>query len=137
MRHGESAAGCLPDERLHARARLDGRTGCASVGGFEGYALHDSASLADLWRSGQVAICHLGGLTTGVERPYTRSRVRSIVSMSPNGRVTLPAETRRALGLEGESFFEVQQKGSAIVLRPVAMVPLEKARSKASRTKAR
>ncbi|TMB98914.1 MAG: AbrB/MazE/SpoVT family DNA-binding domain-containing protein [Chloroflexi bacterium] len=53
--------------------------------------------------------------------------------MSPNGRVTLPAETRRALGLEGESFFEVHQQGSAIVLRPVAMVPLERARPRTSR----
>jgi AbrB family looped-hinge helix DNA binding protein len=51
--------------------------------------------------------------------------------MSPNGRVTLPAETRRALGLEGESLFEVHQKGSAIVLMPVAVVPLDKARKKA------
>ncbi len=42
---------------------------------------------------------------------YTANCVRSIVSMSPNGRVTLPAETRRALGLEGESFFEVHQAG--------------------------
>jgi bifunctional DNA-binding transcriptional regulator/antitoxin component of YhaV-PrlF toxin-antitoxin module len=49
--------------------------------------------------------------------------------MSPSGRVTLPAETRRALGLDGESFFEVHQQGSAILLRPVAMVPLEKART--------
>ncbi len=67
---------------------------------------------------------------------YTANCVRSIVSMSPNGRVTLPAETRRALGLEGESFFEVHQQGSAIVLRPVAMVPLEEARSRTQRRRA-
>jgi AbrB family looped-hinge helix DNA binding protein len=48
--------------------------------------------------------------------------------MSPNGRVTLPAEARRALGLNGESLFEVHQTGGAIVLRPVAVVPLERAR---------
>ncbi len=61
---------------------------------------------------------------------YTSRRVRSIVSMSPNGRVTLPAEARRALGLKGESLFEVHQTETAIVLRPVAVVPLEQARAK-------
>jgi len=50
--------------------------------------------------------------------------------MSPNGRVTLPAEARRALGLKGESLFEVHQTESSIVLRPVAVVPLEQARAK-------
>jgi len=74
-----------------------------------------------------------GNLTHGLFDRVDRAQVyfpcvRSIVSMSPNGRVTLPAETRRALGLEGESFFEVHQQGSAIVLRPVAMVPLAQAR---------
>jgi AbrB family looped-hinge helix DNA binding protein len=48
--------------------------------------------------------------------------------MSPNGRVTLPAEARRALGLKGESLFEVHQTDTSIVLRPVAVVPLEQAR---------
>ena len=48
--------------------------------------------------------------------------------MSPNGRVTLPAEARRALGLKGESLFEVHQTDTAIVLRPVAVVPLEQER---------
>jgi len=56
--------------------------------------------------------------------------------MSPNGRVTLPAEARRALGLKGESLFEVHQTESAIVLRPVAVVPLEQARSRNQRKKA-
>jgi bifunctional DNA-binding transcriptional regulator/antitoxin component of YhaV-PrlF toxin-antitoxin module len=56
--------------------------------------------------------------------------------MSPNGRVTLPAETRRALGLDGESFFEVHQQGSAILLRPVALVPIEKARPRAQKKRA-
>jgi len=55
--------------------------------------------------------------------------------MSPNGRVTLPAEARRALGLKGESLFEVHQTDTAIVLRPVAVVPLEQAR-RSSRKKA-
>jgi AbrB family looped-hinge helix DNA binding protein len=56
--------------------------------------------------------------------------------MSPNGRVTLPAETRRALGLNGESLFEVHQTGGAIVLRPVAVVPLDRARPRNAKKKA-
>jgi AbrB family looped-hinge helix DNA binding protein len=56
--------------------------------------------------------------------------------MSPNGRVTLPAETRRALGLDGESYFEVHQQGGAILLRPVALVPIEKARTRTPRRRA-
>jgi AbrB family looped-hinge helix DNA binding protein len=56
--------------------------------------------------------------------------------MSPNGRVTLPAEARRALGLKGESLFEVHQTDTAIVLRPVAVVPLDQARSRNPRKKA-
>lgn len=56
--------------------------------------------------------------------------------MNPTGRLTLPADARRALGLRGEAFFEVQLDGNAIVLRPVAIVPLEEARSQAGEQKA-
>jgi bifunctional DNA-binding transcriptional regulator/antitoxin component of YhaV-PrlF toxin-antitoxin module len=45
--------------------------------------------------------------------------------MNPTGRLTLPADARRALGLRGEAFFEVHLEGNAIVLKPVAIVPLE------------
>ncbi len=45
--------------------------------------------------------------------------------MSANGRVTLPAEVRRALGLKEDTFFEVHLENGAIVLRPVAIVPLD------------
>ncbi len=45
--------------------------------------------------------------------------------MNPTGRLTLPADARRALGLSGEAFFEVRLEGNAIVLKPVAIVPLE------------
>ena len=48
--------------------------------------------------------------------------------MNPTGRLTLPADARRALGLSGEAFFEVRLDGNAIVLKPVAIVPLENAR---------
>ena len=49
--------------------------------------------------------------------------------MNPAGRVTVPAEVRRELGLGDEAFFEVQVQRGAIVLRPVAVVPLEQAKS--------
>ena len=52
--------------------------------------------------------------------------------MNSTGRVTLPAEARRALDLEGESFFEVAVEGGVIVLRPVAIVPRDQARPAAS-----
>lgn len=58
--------------------------------------------------------------------------MRSIVAMNSTGRVTLPAEARRALGLEGESFFEVAVDRGVIVLRPVAIVPRDQARTAAS-----
>ena len=38
--------------------------------------------------------------------------------MNPAGRVTLPAEVRRALDLGDEAMFEVQVQRGAIVLRP-------------------
>lgn len=37
----------------------------------------------------------------------------------------MPADVRRALGLRGDAFFEVHLEANAIVLRPVAIVPLE------------
>lgn len=58
--------------------------------------------------------------------------MRSIVAMNSTGRVTLPAEARRALGLEGESFFEVAVEADRIVLRPVAIVPRDQVRPGAS-----
>ncbi len=67
---------------------------------------------------------------------YTPSRVRSIVAMNPTGRLTLPADVRRALGLQGEAFFEVHLEENAIVLKPVAIVPLENARAQAAQQQA-
>ena len=52
--------------------------------------------------------------------------------MNTTGRVTLPADARRALGLDGESFFEVAVDRGAIVLRPVAIVPRDQVRPAAS-----
>lgn len=55
--------------------------------------------------------------------------VRSIVAMNSTGRVTLPAAVRRALRLDQEGFFEVEVQKGAIVLKPVAVVPLEQAKA--------
>ncbi len=41
----------------------------------------------------------------------------------------MPAEVRRELDLGDEAFFEVQVQRGAIVLRPVAVVPLEQAKT--------
>lgn len=46
------------------------------------------------------------------------------VSMSRNGRLTLPASIRRRLQLEGEAEFEVEQEegGDGVILRPVVVM---------------
>jgi bifunctional DNA-binding transcriptional regulator/antitoxin component of YhaV-PrlF toxin-antitoxin module len=56
--------------------------------------------------------------------------------MNPTGRLTLPADVRRALGLQGEAFFEVHLEENAIVLKPVAIVPLENARAQSAQQQA-
>jgi bifunctional DNA-binding transcriptional regulator/antitoxin component of YhaV-PrlF toxin-antitoxin module len=56
--------------------------------------------------------------------------------MNPTGRLTLPAEARRALGLSGEALFEVHLEGNAIVLKPVAIVPLESVQPQAAQRRA-
>ncbi len=53
--------------------------------------------------------------------------------MSPTGRVTLPVEARRLLDLKGEAFFDVHVEKGTIVLRPVAIVPLDQVRTSALR----
>jgi bifunctional DNA-binding transcriptional regulator/antitoxin component of YhaV-PrlF toxin-antitoxin module len=60
---------------------------------------------------------------------YHRDRVRSIVAMNPAGRVTLPADVRRSLGLDDQALFEVEVQRGAIVLKPVAVVPLQQAKN--------
>ena len=49
--------------------------------------------------------------------------------MNPAGRVTVPADVRRTLGLGQEAFFEVEVQKGAIVLKPVVVVPLEQAKA--------
>lgn len=49
--------------------------------------------------------------------------------MSRNGRLTLPAEARRLLGLDDETEFEVEvdTEGDALVLRPAVLLRREDA----------
>ena len=49
--------------------------------------------------------------------------------MNPAGRVTLPADVRRSLELGDEALFEVDVQRGAIVLTPVAVVPLKQAKT--------
>jgi AbrB family looped-hinge helix DNA binding protein len=44
------------------------------------------------------------------------------VVMDPSGRLTMPAEARRELGLEGEVQFVVEVGDSEIVLRPAVTI---------------
>jgi AbrB family looped-hinge helix DNA binding protein len=50
------------------------------------------------------------------------------ITMSPNGRLTLPAEVRQRLGLDGETEFDVEvtERGS-VTLRPVVVIPRDDA----------
>lgn len=51
------------------------------------------------------------------------------ISMSPNGRLTLPSEARRALGLDGATEFEVEvdAENDVLVLRPALLLRREDA----------
>ncbi len=50
-----------------------------------------------------------------------------IVTMTAEGRVTIPAAARRKLGVEGEAQFEVDVESEAIVLRPAVVMTREDA----------
>lgn len=45
-----------------------------------------------------------------------------VVTMTSDGRVTIPATARRELGVEGEAQFEVDVEREAIVLRPAVVL---------------
>lgn len=51
------------------------------------------------------------------------------VAMNESGRITLPVETRRALGLEGSAEFEVEvdEENDALILRPAVLLRREDA----------
>jgi len=51
------------------------------------------------------------------------------VVMSDNGRVTLPADARRELGIEGETEFEIEvdRRDDSLILRPTLVLRREDA----------
>jgi len=49
------------------------------------------------------------------------------VVMDPSGRLTMPAEARQELHLEGETQFIVEYGAEGIVLRPAVTIPREDA----------
>ena len=50
------------------------------------------------------------------------------ITMSPNGRLTLPAEVRQRLGLDGETEFDVEVTDhGSVTLRPVVVIPRDDA----------
>ena len=53
--------------------------------------------------------------------------LKTVVSMSPTGRVTVPAAAREALRLTGEVQFEVEVTEREMIFRPAVVVPREDA----------
>jgi bifunctional DNA-binding transcriptional regulator/antitoxin component of YhaV-PrlF toxin-antitoxin module len=49
------------------------------------------------------------------------------VLMNAQGRLTVPADARRELGLEGEAHFEAEVQNGELLLRPAVLVPREDA----------
>lgn len=49
------------------------------------------------------------------------------VAMNAQGRLTVPAEARRALGLAGEAQFEAEVRDNVLLLRPALLIPREDA----------
>jgi bifunctional DNA-binding transcriptional regulator/antitoxin component of YhaV-PrlF toxin-antitoxin module len=47
------------------------------------------------------------------------------VVMNAQGRLTVPAEARRELGLGGEAHFEAEVRDGELLLRPAVLVPRE------------
>lgn len=52
---------------------------------------------------------------------------RRLVSMTAEGRLTVPAAARKEIGVEGEAQFELDLADGAIVLRPAVVLPREDA----------
>lgn len=51
----------------------------------------------------------------------------AIVEMSARGRLTLPVEARRQLGIDGEAQFQVEVQDGNVVLRPMVVLSREDA----------
>ncbi len=53
--------------------------------------------------------------------------MKTVVTMTDRGRITVPASVRKELHLEGETPFELETTGDHIVLRPALVIPREDA----------
>jgi len=53
--------------------------------------------------------------------------MKTVVTMTDRGRITLPASVRKELHLEGETPFELETAGDRIILRPALVIPREDA----------
>jgi len=49
------------------------------------------------------------------------------VAMNAQGRLTVPADARKALGLVGEAHFQAEIRDEGLLLRPAVLVPREDA----------
>lgn len=70
----------------------------------------------NVWRYGASPMWYSGGMTARI-------------TMSKTGRITLPAEVRRAMDLDGEAEFLVEElgEGQGVILRPVVLMLREDA----------
>ena len=53
--------------------------------------------------------------------------MKTIVTMTDRGRITLPANVRKELHVEGETPFELETIEGRIILRPALIIPREDA----------
>ena len=53
--------------------------------------------------------------------------MKTVVSMNAQGRLTVPAEARKALHIEGETPFEMEITEHELILRPALVIPREDA----------
>jgi bifunctional DNA-binding transcriptional regulator/antitoxin component of YhaV-PrlF toxin-antitoxin module len=53
--------------------------------------------------------------------------MKTVVSMNAQGRLTVPAEARKALHVEGETPFEMEVTEHELILRPALVIPREDA----------
>lgn len=53
--------------------------------------------------------------------------MKTVISMNAQGRLTVPAEARKALHVEGETPFELEVTEHEIILRPALVIPREDA----------
>jgi len=53
--------------------------------------------------------------------------MKTLVTMSPDGRVTVPAAARKALRVAGETQVELEVRENEMILRPALVIPREDA----------